>query len=46
LQLIWDNCKNYNQKGWWIYELAEKLERLFKKMVKQYLPGILPGSSK
>lgn len=32
----------------WIYNLAEKLERSFKKMVKNYLPHIaitVPGST-
>lgn len=31
----------------WIYNAAEKLERSFKKMVKNYLPNIniiVPGS--
>lgn len=48
LQLIWDNCKTYNRKGWLIYELAEKLERLFKKLVKNHLPavGIQSANSK
>lgn len=45
LQLIWDNCKLYNQKGSWIYDKAEKLERLFKKGVKAHLPMVaLPGA--
>ena len=45
IQLIWDNCKTYNQKGWWIYDLADKLQRLFKKMVKTNLPMVaLPGA--
>lgn len=32
----------------WIYKTAENLERIFKKMVKNYLPSIpitVPGSS-
>ena len=39
LQLIWDNCKLYNPEGPF-YVLADKMERNFKKMVKNYLPNI------
>lgn len=55
MQLVWDNCKLYNPPNsvsvhyiQWIYNLAEKLERSFKKMVKNYLPHIsitVPGST-
>ncbi|CAD8171690.1 unnamed protein product [Paramecium octaurelia] len=38
IQLIWDNCKLYNGPQSWITKIAEKLERLFKKNVKNYLP--------
>ncbi|CAD8094714.1 unnamed protein product [Paramecium sonneborni] len=38
IQLIWDNCKLYNGSQSWITKIAEKLERLFKKNVKNYLP--------
>ncbi|CAD8082616.1 unnamed protein product [Paramecium sonneborni] len=38
IQLIWDNCKLYNGSTSWITKIAEKLERLFKKNVKNYLP--------
>lgn len=38
LQMIWDNCKVYNAMGSWIWKLADKLERSFKKYVKNYLP--------
>ncbi|CAD8092949.1 unnamed protein product [Paramecium sonneborni] len=38
IQLIWDNCKLYNGSTSWITKIAEKLERLFKKYVKNYLP--------
>lgn len=48
IQLIWDNCKEYNQSGVYIfiyshqpfYTLADKMERNFKKMIKNYLPNI------
>lgn len=39
IQLIWDNCKEYNQEGFY-YNLADKLDRSFKKMIKNYLPNI------
>ncbi len=38
LQLIWDNCKTYNPDNSWIHSVAEKLERAFKKMLKNYFP--------
>jgi hypothetical protein len=38
IQLIWDNCKTYNAQGSWIWKLADKLEKSFKKYVKNYLP--------
>lgn len=38
IQLIWDNCKAYNPEASWIHSVAEKLERSFKKMVKNYFP--------
>jgi hypothetical protein len=47
IQLIWDNCKLYNQAGCWIHNTADKLDKTFKKMIKNYLPNIqlpLPGS--
>jgi hypothetical protein len=47
IQLIWDNCKTYNKEGPF-YALAEKLERSFKKMIKNYLPNIqiiIPSST-
>lgn len=55
IQLVWDNCKAYNPPNsvhiilyiQWIYNLAQKLEKSFKKMVKNYLPHIaitVPGS--
>jgi transcription initiation factor TFIID subunit 2 len=47
IQLIWDNCKTYNPPNSWIHNTAEKLERSFKKMAKNYLPSIsiiVPGS--
>ncbi|EGR31679.1 hypothetical protein IMG5_104550 [Ichthyophthirius multifiliis] len=40
IQLIWDNCKNYNAQGSWIFKLAEKLEKYFRNMIKNYLPSI------
>jgi hypothetical protein len=39
LQLIWDNCKAYNPEGAF-YILADKMERAFKKMIRNYLPNI------
>lgn len=39
VQLIWDNCKVYNAEGPF-YILADKMERSFKKMIKNYLPNI------
>lgn len=38
IQMIWDNCKVYNAMGSWIWKLADKLEKSFKKYVKNYLP--------
>jgi hypothetical protein len=38
IQLIWDNCKTYNAMGSWIWKLSDKLEKSFKKYVKNYLP--------
>jgi hypothetical protein len=40
LQLIWDNCKTYNPDNSWIHSVAEKLERAFKKMLKNYFPDM------
>ena len=40
LQMIWQNCKTYNAEGSWIFNLADKLERYFKKLIKNYLPQI------
>jgi hypothetical protein len=34
LQLIWSNCKLYNQSGSDIYRLAENMERRCKKLIK------------
>jgi hypothetical protein len=48
IQLIWDNCKIYNQAGSWIHNIADKLDKICKKMIKNYLPTIqipLPGST-
>jgi len=38
IQLIWDNCKLYNQEGSQIYKQAFKLEKVQKKLIKKYLP--------
>ena len=46
VQLVWDNCKTYNAHGSWIWKLADKLERLFKKYVKNYLPLVTVPVSK
>lgn len=40
VQLIWSNCKQYNQQGSQIYILAEKLERKSKKLIKQLIEQI------
>jgi len=48
VQLIWDNCKAYNPDNSWIHSVAEKLERSFKKMVRNYFPDLniaLPNST-
>jgi hypothetical protein len=39
IQLVWDNCKTYNPEGQF-YILADKMERNFKKMIRNYLPNI------
>lgn len=39
IQLVWDNCKAYNPEGPF-YILADKMERAFKKMIRNYLPNI------
>lgn len=39
IQLVWDNCKAYNPEGAF-YILADKMERAFKKMIRNYLPNI------
>lgn len=39
IQLIWDNCKAYNPEGPFNI-LADKMERAFKKMIRNYLPSI------
>lgn len=35
LQLVWGNCKLYNQSGSDIYRLAENMERRCKKLIKE-----------
>jgi len=40
IQLVWENCKTYNAQGSWIWKLADKLEKLTKKLVKTHLPNI------
>jgi hypothetical protein len=47
IQLVWDNCKAYNPEGHY-YVLADKMERQFKKMIRNYLPNIqvvIPSNS-
>jgi hypothetical protein len=39
IQLIWDNCKLYNPEGHY-FLIADKMERSFKKMIRNYLPNI------
>lgn len=39
IQLIWDNCKAYNPEGHY-FVMADKMERNFKKMIRNYLPNI------
>ncbi|KAL4488888.1 hypothetical protein ABPG72_005675 [Tetrahymena utriculariae] len=41
IQLIWDNCKLYNAQGSWIWKLADKLDKYYKKLIKNYLPMVL-----
>jgi hypothetical protein len=40
IQLIWDNCQIYNPNNSWIHCISDKLERSFKKMVKNYFPDL------
>lgn len=47
IQMIWDNCKTYNtpenvpqQLSQWIYRQADKLEKMAKKMVRNYVPFV------
>jgi len=40
VNLVWENCKTYNAQGSWIWKLADKLEKLTKKLVKTHLPNI------
>lgn len=47
IQLIWENCKAYNAKEsvsdcfmQWIHKLADKIEKVYRKMIKNYLPFI------
>lgn len=40
LQLIWDNCKLYNQDISKIYKTATKLEETTKRSVRDYFPQI------
>ena len=37
VQLIWDNCKNYNQEESEIYKQAIRMEKYFSKVLKKYL---------
>lgn len=36
LQLIWDNCKLYNQEGSRIYKVARKLEELTRRLADEH----------
>ena len=36
IQLVWGNCKTYNMSGSDIYLQAEAMERLSKKLIKQF----------
>jgi len=38
--MVWDNCKIYNAQGSWIWKLADKLEKLTKKLAKTHCPNI------
>ena len=47
IQLIWDNCKLYNTTDnvtpaitQWIYKQAEKLDKMTKKMIRNYVPFV------
>ena len=47
IQMIWDNCKTYNTPdnvrphlSQWIYRQADKLEKMAKKMVRNYVPFV------
>jgi hypothetical protein len=39
IELIWENCKLYNPEGHY-FVMADKMERSFKKMIRNYLPNI------
>ena len=40
IQLIWTNCKTYNADFSKIFKLANKLESVTKKLVKENFPSI------
>ena len=47
IQLTWDNCKTYNTADnvtsspiQWIYKQADKLEKMTKKMIRNYVPFV------
>ena len=43
IQLIWTNCKLFNQQGSPIYIQAEKMERKSKKLIKNLMSNIFGG---
>jgi hypothetical protein len=39
LQLVWDCCRLYNAAGTWIMNIAVRLEKQLRRLVKNYLPS-------
>eukprot|EP01016_Furgasonia_blochmanni_P018375 TRINITY_DN2088_c0_g1_i11.p1 TRINITY_DN2088_c0_g1~~TRINITY_DN2088_c0_g1_i11.p1 ORF type:complete len:217 (-),score=60.93 TRINITY_DN2088_c0_g1_i11:773-1423(-) len=42
INLIWENCKKYNQEGSYIFKLAQRMEKTTKKLIKKHLPIFRP----
>ena len=41
-ELVWGNCKKYNQPGSDIYKVADKLEKIFKNQLAQFGSLFIP----
>ena len=46
LQLIWDNCKQYNIQGSDIYKQAEYMEKITKKQIQNFKDEVGMGGKK